>query len=140
MMMIKQKELPSLLKKFFIISLVGQISLAIINSLFILDDKSGVVALIGLIGIHQMHITTLLIFSLLNVLSIAFDILRITIWKSYISNLLNSPAIIGYYYLVVTGFGIALKIVRYKKIFQPFDSLISIKTKAHLLQCSLEDI
>ena len=66
----------------------------------------------GLFGIHLMNGETLLIFSLLNLLSIVVDVIRISLWSSYISNnLLNGPQIIGTYYLVLTVFGTIIKLV-----------------------------
>lgn len=101
----------ALLVKCLVVALAAQVVLSIINSLFVLSGDA-VVVLIGFHGLIHRTPSVLLFFVVVQVLSVAMDIVRLTLWSPYIlQNVMLVPATLGVYFLVLTVFQAVVKLV-----------------------------
>jgi hypothetical protein len=102
----------ALLTKYLIVAFAAQITLAVINSLFILSSNDAMVVLIGFFGLLQRIPSVLLFFVVMQVLSIAMDVVRLVLWSPFILNdVMLVPGTLGTYFLVMTAMSTSVKIV-----------------------------
>jgi len=101
-----------LLKKYFLVTLAAQVVLAITNGLFILGDVSAVLTVFGFYGVLHLQPYALLFFAGLDTLSVIMDIVKVSLWGNYVlQDLLNVPATLGTFWLVLSVFGMVIKLV-----------------------------
>ncbi len=102
----------ALLTKYLIVAFAAQITLSVINSLFILSSNDAMVVLIGFFGLLQRIPSVLLFFVAMQTLSIAMDVVRLVLWSPYILNdVMLIPGTLGTFFLVLTVFSTIVKLV-----------------------------
>lgn len=101
-----------LLTKYISFALCAQISLSIVNCLFVLNSGDAVLPVIAFYGIFQRLPLVLMFFAMMEALSIAMDVVRLVLWSRFILNeILQVPATLGTFYLVLTVFQTVVKLV-----------------------------
>jgi hypothetical protein len=101
----------NLTRNFFKIVLMAQVFVSLLNTLFVLTDQNAIVCLIGLYGMLERKRSVLLTFLCFTAFTACMDVVRILVYYQYISSiLLGFQTSLGYYYIILTCFGLLLKL------------------------------
>mmetsp|Transcript_13560 Transcript_13560/g.33468 ORF Transcript_13560/g.33468 Transcript_13560/m.33468 type:complete len:133 (-) Transcript_13560:52-450(-) len=101
-----------LVESFLKMSLAATVFISVLNSLFTLGDQNAVIALFGFYGVYQRHKSAYLMYVFFVVFSTVMDVVRILVWYNNISRVqLGTQNSLGFYYIILTSFGVVMKIV-----------------------------
>lgn len=101
----------NLTRNFFKIVLMAQVFVSLLNTLFVLTDQNAIVSMIGYYGILERKRSVLLTFLCFTAFTACMDIVRILVYYEYITTiLLGFQTSLGYFYIILTCFGLLLKL------------------------------